>query len=270
MVIFVTLGLMFKMDPKLIIFETTKKDGIMSRNPKFYSSHLTQQEIDEIFLQTRIKLGKKYHFNGTQIFQAQQKNTTNNIQYPNGKYIVISEKNLTKKDYWYEQLPADILMISSKYPNIVIGHQTADCPIVIAEDRKQKVAALCHCGAIQINRELPKQLIESLIKECNSSKKDIYIYIASCAKKEHYIYDNYPHWATNKILWKQYIIEKDNQYHIDLSGAIIKQLKEMDIQYIRISQIDTIKDIRYASHYALVHGDKTKIGQNFVGLYYKI
>lgn len=241
----------------------------MSRNPKFYSSHLTQQEIDDKFLQTRIKLGKKYHFDGTKIFQAKQKNTTNNIQYPDGKYVVISEKNLTKNDYWYELLPADILIISSKYPNIVIGHQTADCPIVIAEDRKQKVAALCHCGAIQINRELPKQLIESLITEYKSSKKDIHIYIASCAKKEHYIYDTYPQWATNKKLWNQYIIEKNNQYYIDLSGAINHQLREMDIKHIIISQIDTIKDIRYASHYALVHGDKIKTGQNFIGLYYK-
>ena len=138
MVISVTSGLMSKMEPKLIIFESTKEDGIMSRNPKFYSSHLTQQEIDDKFLQTRIKLGKKYHFDGTKIFQAKQKNTTNNIQYPDGKYVVISEKNLTKNDYWYELLPADILIISSKYPNIVIGHQTADCPIVIAEDRIQK------------------------------------------------------------------------------------------------------------------------------------
>ena len=37
------------MDSKIKIFETGIKDGIMSRNKKFYNKNLTQPEINKIF-----------------------------------------------------------------------------------------------------------------------------------------------------------------------------------------------------------------------------
>ncbi len=257
------------MKPKITIFESGIEDGVMSRNKKFYKDDMSQEEINQLFLETRLRLGKKYGFDGRKMFQANQKTATNGIVYPDGKYIVINDKNLQKEDYWYEDLRADILIISNKYPNIVIGNQMADCPIVIAEDRKLGITALAHCGASYIDRKLPIQTIEALQKEFHSNLSDIYVYITSCASKENYIYNCYPKWATNQAVWENAIIEENGSYHIDMLTAIISQLKEIGITNIEYSHEDTITSPKFYSHNASSKGITSKKGQNFVGFYYK-
>ena len=257
------------MKSQIEIFETGIKDGIMSKNKKFYKENLTQEEINKIFLETRLKFAKKYNLNGLHIFQALQKSQLNKLNYPDGKYIVISEENMTKEDYWSEELPADILIISNKYKNIIVGNQMSDCPILIAEDRRLGVTALAHCGASYINRNLPIQTIMALENEYHSNLNDIYVYIGSCIKTESYVYDSYPSWATNKEVWKDCIKKEQSLYKIDLVKAIKKQLKSIGISHIKVSKIDTFKDKNYYSHLAEYNGIKEKSGQNFVGFYYK-
>lgn len=257
------------MKSQIEIFETGIKDGIMSKNKKFYKENLTQEEINKIFLETRLKFAKKYNLNGLHIFQALQKTPLNKLNYPDGKYIVISEENMTKDDYWSEELPADILIISNKYKNIIVGNQMSDCPILIAEDRRLGVTALAHCGASYINRNLPIQTIMALENEYHSNLNDIYVYIGSCIKTESYVYDSYPSWATNKEVWKDCIKKEQSLYKIDLVKAIKKQLKSIGISHIKVSKIDTFKDKNYYSHLAEYNGIKEKSGQNFVGFYYK-
>lgn len=257
------------MRSQIEIFETGIKDGIMSKNKKFYKENLTQEEINKIFLETRLKFAKKYNLNGLHIFQALQKTPLNKLNYPDGKYIVISEENMTKEDYWSEELPADILIISNKYKNIIVGNQMSDCPILIAEDRRLGVTALAHCGASYINRNLPIQTIMALENEYHSNLNDIYVYIGSCIKTESYVYDSYPSWATNKEVWKDCIKKEQSIYKIDLVKAIKKQLKSIGISHIKVSKIDTFKDKNYYSHLAEYNGIKEKSGQNFVGFYYK-
>lgn len=257
------------MKSQIEIFETGIKDGIMSKNKKFYKENLTQEEINKIFLETRLKFAKKYNLNGLHIFQALQKTPLNKLNYPDGKYIVISEENMTKDDYWSEELPADILIISNKYKNIIVGNQMSDCPILIAEDRKLGVTALAHCGASYINRNLPIQTIMALENEYHSNLNDIYVYIGSCIKTESYVYDSYPSWATNKEVWKDCIKKEQSIYKIDLVKAIKKQLKSIGISHTKVSKIDTFKDKNYYSHLAEYNGIKEKSGQNFVGFYYK-
>lgn len=257
------------METQITIFESGISDGIMSRNKKFYSPDMTQEEINQKFLETRIQLGTKYGFDGKKIFQALQKTETNNINYPDGKYIVLNEQNMELDDYWYEQLPADILIISNKFKKIVVGNQMADCPVIIAEDRKLGVTALSHCGSIYINRKLPVQTVQALQKEYNSDLDDIYIYIGSCAKKESYVYDVYPSWATNNEVWQKHITKRGNKYHIDITNAIVNQLKAIGIKNIDISNKDTITNDTLYSHRGASLGNKSKLGQNFVGFFYR-
>ncbi len=257
------------METQITIFESGISDGIMSRNKKFYSNDMTQAEINQKFLETRIQLGKKYGFDGHKIFQALQKTETNNINYPDGKYIVLNEQNMELDDYWYEQLPADILIISNKFKKIVVGNQMADCPVIIVEDRKLGVTALSHCGSIYINRKLPAQTVQALQKEYNSNLDDIYIYIGSCAKKESYVYDKYPSWATNSDVWQKHITKRDNKYYIDITSAIVNQLKEIGVKNINVSNKDTITNDTFYSHRGASLGNESKLGQNFVGFFYR-
>lgn len=252
---------------KLIIFETNNKDGIMSKNKRFYPMSYTERKIERVFQETRIKVGKKYNFDGLKILQPAQKDVEQNITYPTGTYKRIDSSYLTQKDLWNEKIPADILIIDSNYPNIVIGHRMADCPVIIAEDRKKHIVAVSHCGALQINRKVPMYTIKALEKEAKSNLSDIFVYVGSCIKKESYVYDCYPIWATNDSVWKNCIEKKNNLYYIDLITAIIKQLN-IPKENIIVSPIDTYKDPNYYSHLSEVKKESKPIGQNFVGAYY--
>lgn len=257
------------MESKIIIFESGVSDGIMSNNKKFYKENLSQDTIDKVFLKNRINFGKKHQIDGKKIFRATQKNNINKLEYPDGQYLILDPNTITE-DAWYEKLVADIIILPYNTKKIALAHQMADCPILIAEDRRLGVTALSHCGAAYINRYLPKQTIEALKKEYQSNLEDIYVYIGSCAHKENYVYKEYPYWATNNEVWEQSIVkESDNLYHIDMPRAIIKQLKAAGITNIRTSPNDTIVDKRYYSHAGYYQGKKKINGQNIVGFYYK-
>lgn len=257
------------MESKIKIFESGIEEGIMSRNKKFYKDGTSEEEINKLFLEVRKKIGNKYGFDGKKMFQALQKTEINKIDYPDGKYHVINEEDINREDLWYVEIPTDILILKEKYKNIVVGNQMADCPILIVEDRKKGVTALSHCGAPYINRKLPYQTAEALIKEFNSNPEDLYAYIGSNSKKESYIYDRYPAWATNEDVWNGYITEENKDFHIDMEGAMLKQIRALGIKNIEISKIDTVTDDRYYSHSAFSKGNISKKGQNFVGFFYK-
>lgn len=256
---------------QLKIFETNINDGIMHQGKKFYPKEYTEEDAKKEFLNTRTKLGKKHNFDGRKILQPKQKDVEFIEEYPDGKYIKINDQYLHEEDLWQVSIPSDILMIDTNYPNIVIGHRHADCPIIIAEDRKNQIAAVAHCGARQINREVPKYIIEALEKEVQSNPSDIYVYVGTCIKKESYIYDCYPMWATNTKVWKNCIEKIDDKYHIDLIHAIKLQLlkKMIPENNINISPYDTYKDKDYYSHTSAVKNDIKKTGQNFVGCFYQ-
>lgn len=256
---------------KLVIFETNRKDGIMSLAKKFYPENSTEEERKQDLSKIKDKIGKKYNFDGKHILQPCQKDVELDVDYPDGTYIKIEKENLKKDDYWYEKLPADILLIDTKNPNIVIGHRMADCPVIIAEDIENQVVAVSHCGVSQINREVPKWTVEALKKEVNSKSENIHIYIGSCIKKESYQYDKYPTWATNKEVWIDCIEKNNNIYYIDLISAIKKQLKKEKIkeENIKESPIDTYTNKDYYSHTEEVRDKSKNIGQNFVGCFYQ-
>lgn len=262
------LGLMYRMDSKIVIFEGNQEDGLFSTAKRFYEKGLSFEERKNKVREARIKLGKKYGFNGLHMFSQTQK-MKDSRAYNDDRYVVITDKHMDRYDYYDKIIKADILMITDKYKGIAVAHRTADCPILIAEDRRLGVTALTHTGMYHINRGLPKALIESLIKEFGSNTKDIYLYIGSSIKKESYIYNNYPKQATNKNIWEDAIKEDNGKYYIDLIKAIKNNLKEYDLGGIEESKNNTATTKGYASHHKEYSGDKSKRGQNIVGFYYK-
>ncbi len=268
MVTSVILDLMYNMKSQIVIFEGNQEDGIFSSNKKFYPKEFTKEDINKLIKKNRIELGNKYGFSGLKMFQVQQK-MEDNDDYPDNKDVFIEKENMMKEDYFTEKIEADILFISNKYKKIALSHRMADCPILIAEDRKKGYTGIVHCGIYHINRGLPKEFIKKMIDKYHSNPKDIYLYIGSHIKKESYIYDCYPKIATNEEIWREAIIKKEDGYHIDLEKAIMNQIEDFSIAEIKVSKIDTARDSKYASHYASVHGEKTKLGQNIVGFYYK-
>ena len=171
-----TLDLMYNMESKIVIFEGNMKDGLFTRSKRFYPEKFTEKDIYEAYKKERIKLGKKYGFSGLKMFHPRQKMEDNDT-YPDNKVVILDDNYMKKADFFEEIIPTDILIITNKYPRVAVTHNMADCPVLIAEDRKKGVTALAHCGIYHINRELPKALIKSLIDNYNSKEGDIYLYI---------------------------------------------------------------------------------------------
>lgn len=268
MEISVTLDLMCSMESKIVIFEGNMKDGLFTRSKRFYPEDFSEEDIYEAYKKCRISLGEKCGFSGLKMFHPIQK-MEDNDNYPDDKAVILDEKYMQKEDYFTEKIETDILIISDKYPKVAVCHNMADCPVLIAEDRRQGVTALAHCGIYHINRGLPKAIIKSLIDNCNSNPEDIYLYIGSHISKDSYIYDTYPQQATNNEIWQDAITFKDNKYYIDLERAILNQLKDYPLAEIIISPIDTATNPDYASHRMEKLGNTAKKGQNIVGFYYK-
>ena len=80
------------MKSKIVIFESNKLDGKMSKNPKFYPKNTTEKERYEIFHQDRINLGKKLGVDGNHILRSSQKGLSK-FDYKDGKYIARIKPN---------------------------------------------------------------------------------------------------------------------------------------------------------------------------------
>lgn len=256
------------MKTKIKIFETNIEDGNFSRLSKYFDEELTENKRNEIIEERRIHLGKKLGIDGLHIFKLIQKGGSLRVpEYKDGKYILIEEKHMKKKDYYQEELYADILVLQDKYKNIGVVSHHADCPIIICEDREKGYTSIAHCGGSYIDRKLPIYAIKALQETCNSQLDNIYVYIGSCIKKDSYIYDKYPAWATNKDVWKNAIKKDNNVYKIDLVRAISEMLKEYGISHIDISKVDTFTNKNYFSHRAS-YFNKRKPGENLVGFFF--
>ena len=256
---------------KPIVIESTKYYGSMTEKKEFYNDSMSENDIKENLLERRIKFGNDFGFDGTKIIVPLQKNSSCNLLYPDGKYVVLNEQSLIYQDIdlWNVNIPTDIMLIKKGIPGVMMAYPVADCPVVIMKDGLSGTLALSHCGLEYIDRELPAQIVDSLIKEGKCSEDNIKVYIGPSANFKNYTYENYPKWAKNNI-WKYCIHHKRDGYHIDMRKAIISQLLErkIRIENIKVSKVDTITNPNYYSNSASFKGNKEKDGRFLVGTGY--
>lgn len=246
----------------LQIFETGNKYGNMNTAKAFYPDCYNAFDRKGVFLKRRMMVGEEYGFDGHKMYVANQKAKT-------GTYFELDRDFVeANPDGWEVDIDEDILIVNENVPKVVIGHPVADCPVVMAYDAKNKAVAIAHCSAELVDKLMPISVIDALSKKYNSKDEDIITYISACAG-ESWTYDRYPSWAQNERVWENAIKEsEDKLYHINLKLAVLRQLRERNIENIIMQDIDTITDDNFYSNSASRTYEKKK-GRHFAGAFFR-
>lgn len=242
------------------VIESGKKYGNMNSAKAFFPEEYTLERRQEEFLKNRIKLGEEHGFDGHKMFMADQLDKE-------GTYFELDDDYVEANPNGWSDIREDILIVTDKTPGVVIGHPVADCPVVMACDRKQGIVAIGHCSAELVDKKMPMLIMDALLDSHHTSDQDIAVYVSACAGRS-WTYDRYPAWAKDDDIWKDVITEENGLYHIDLKKAVLRQLKERNIQDILMSPVDTITDPSYYSN-SMARVDESKKGRNFSGAFFE-
>lgn len=175
------------------------------------------------------------------------------------------------EDLYDLDIYSDILIMDSNITNVALANPVADCPVVFAEDVKNNVVAMAHCGGEYIDRDLPGQVIDSLYEEYDSNPLDIVVYVGPHAQVENFTYDSFPKFIQNESRWEECLTEVNGLIHINMSKAILKQLaqRSVSLENTYISKLDTITNPNlYSNNRARF--DKEKAGRFYTGCFYGI
>lgn len=244
------------------LIETGMLYGNMNTAKAFYPENYTPEQRKEAFMNARMKLGKDYGFDGHKFFMADQ-------QDKRGTWFEIDNDYVEANPNGWSDIRQDILVITDKTPGVVIGHPVADCPVVMAYDKKNNIVAIGHCSAELVDKKMPMLVADALYNSYRTKDEDIAVYVSACAG-DSWTYDKYPAWAKDNKIWDEAIKEDaDGIFHIDLKSAVLKQLQERNVEDITMSPVDTITDPNYYSNSAAFNGAQYKKGRNFAGAFFK-
>ncbi len=247
----------------IVIVESGNKYGNMNTSKSFYPESFTREMIEERFLQNRLELGFDYGFDGRKMFMADQK-------HQSGSYFEITRDYVLANPNGWSNILEDILLITDKVPEVVIGHAVADCPVVIMADERQKVMGVAHCSAALIDKKMPMMLADALVDAYASRDDDLRVYVGACAA-DSWTYDRYPSWATDEKMWERGIyFGDDGLFHIDMRKVLSYQflMRNISLGKIIYNMDDTITNPNYYSN-SMASKQLVKRGRHFTGAFYK-
>lgn len=227
----------------LIVFHSNKIDGNMSK--KFgENADLNRRKFVA-------KIGLDIHR-----FLFMQPNNSDEV-------IELKEDVLNEKDLYYKLVEADAII--SKYPNVYLYLNFADCIPFTIYDKKQNIFAFAHLGWRSTYLNLHQKLFYIFVEKYHSNIEDLIIHIGPCIKKESYLLEN-PN-QREDTNWKPYVsYVKEDLYMVDLRGYVVDFFKTQGLleHQLYISDIDTGSNLDYFSHYRSTHTNETE-GRFFCG-----
>ena len=234
---------------KLNVFVSSQKDGIMSKDKKFFPNLSTEER--ELLYETTL----------TRFFERR------NIKYE--EVIVLKENNNLIKSRSISSVTSKskeaIYILKDNVKGKCVAVETSDYPVIIAtantEDNKS-VSAIALGTIENLNNGLLHEIIESVLKETNAAPFEMTFYIGACPSKEKLVVD--PNLLTNSYIWKDTTTKKKKKTYLDIRYAIFNTLiKEIvDPNNIYFDSTDTTKDDKYFSDL----GEKS--GKNLVCVVY--
>lgn len=268
-------------------FFSTIENGNMNTNKNFYPEGMTREEIRKDFNLRRELLGKEKGFDGLKVLTPIQKSRPNlegkteeekrmllknyASKYSDGHYVRITSEMVDAYEDLYDlDIYSDILMMDSTITDVALAYPVADCPVVFAEDTRNHVVAMAHCGGEYIDRELPGQLVDSLYEEVDSDPSDILVYVGPHAQEESFTYDCFPKFIQNVDSWEECLREENGLIHINMTKAIMKQLAErrINLSNVGVCRLDTITNPMFYSNNR-ARFEKEKAGRFYTGCFYR-
>lgn len=164
----------------LQLVESGKLFGNMSNNPMYFQPGIDTHVINGQVMANRMNFAIRYGVHGTNMFNTDtsKENTVFNIT---PDYLLEKEKGMV-------QIPADILIVTSETPDVIIGSYTEDLPVIMAYDKEYKILiakAITNDSNID---DVPGLLVDILHDRFNSSTEEIVGLIGpSSIYPEHYI-----------------------------------------------------------------------------------
>lgn len=255
----------------LVIFESNMKNGPISLNKDYYPTEMGYLAMLDDYKTRLDLLAEEKGFNSNKLITTLQKGQDKKFYYQDGAYTYIDDSLALEDSLWKETFYGDMIVLDSKYKNMPIGCRVADCPCLILYDKEKGGAILAHCGSVEINRELPLLVLNTLKEIYQADDSNIYAYISSCIGKNNYIYDSFPSWATNSKVWDGCIKHEKDGYHINLRKAIYRQLRDNGVflSHMHMNFKDTYDDPTLYSNVSYKKGNVRKKGRYLVGCYYK-
>ena len=120
-----------------------------------------------IFKEHRKAFAEAEGFDWRKMFMADQNNLDGSVFEVTQEYVEANPNGWT-------DIPEDILMMRKDLKGVAIGHPVADCAVVAAEDKRQGITAVAHCGGEMIDKRIPQMTIEALYRE-GSKPEDIIV-----------------------------------------------------------------------------------------------
>lgn len=165
------------------------------------------------------------------------------------KVSVVDKSDATKgmKDY---KGAGRVDGLITKEKGLFLFMLAADCLPIIIYDPIKKLVGLVHAGWRGTDKEIAAKTLVRFKEEFGSSFKDLVVGFGPAALKKSYLKTNPSQIKSAK--WKPYLKkEKDELYRVDFVGFCKKQLIMRGVKRENIfeSKVDTIKDLRFFSHY---------------------
>lgn len=233
---------------KLNVFVSSQRDGIMSKDKKYFPNLSTEER--ELLYKTTL----------TKFFERRD------IKYED--VLVLTEKNNVIKSRSVasvNQKTKEAIFILKDNSNKCVAVETSDYPVIIATantDDGKSVSAIAQGTLENLNNDLLHEIIECLLKETNAAPFEMTFYIGACPSKEKLIVN--PNLLTNSYIWKDTITKKKKNHYLDIRYAIFNTLiKEIvDPNNIYFDSTDTTEDEKYFSDLG------NKPGKNLVCVVY--
>lgn len=221
---------------KLNVFVSSTKDGIMSKDKKYFPK-LTEEERNILYETTLDRFFSKRNLNYQDAIIITDKNTKD------------ASRTATKDN---KKIKEKVVILKETTPNLPVAVETTDSPIIVAsaKDKEGKNTCAIALGTIKnINDGILSLLVDNLMKETDAAPFEMTFYIGACPFKENYVLDDIS--DLTSPIWTNTYEKKKKKYYLDIRYAIFNQLiKEIvDPNFIYFDSTDTTEDENYFSNF---------------------